>query len=55
MSDGCVAKRFKMLTYYRVRSAFKALHALPSNMIWAFQATSFYLIETGLSVFSSED
>jgi hypothetical protein len=33
MSDGGVAIGFKMLTYYRVRSAFKAVRALPSNII----------------------
>jgi len=33
MSDGCVTSRFKMLTYSRVRSAFEATQALPSNMI----------------------
>ena len=34
LSDGCVVQRFKMLTYCRVRSAFTALHALPSNKIY---------------------
>jgi len=33
LPDGCVVGRFKMLTYYRVRSAFEAAQALPSNKI----------------------
>jgi len=37
MSDGCVTSRVKMLTYYRVRSAFEATQALPSNMICGFK------------------
>lgn len=34
MSDACVVIRFKMLAYYRVRSAFESNHALVSNIIW---------------------
>jgi hypothetical protein len=34
--ESCVAIRFEMLTYYRVRSAFKTNRALLSNKIWAF-------------------
>jgi len=40
MLDGCVATRFKMLTYSRVRSAFETDRALPSNIIWGFKANS---------------
>jgi hypothetical protein len=40
MPDGCVAIRFKMLTYLRVRSAFETNRALPSNIIWDFKANS---------------
>jgi len=43
MSDGGVATRFKMLTYYRVRSAFEPDRALPSNIIWDFQTGFNYL------------
>ncbi len=28
MADGCVASRFKILTYYRVRSVFETPYAL---------------------------
>jgi hypothetical protein len=34
MPDNCVANRFKMLTYWRVRSAFESVCALFSNIIW---------------------
>lgn len=34
MSEACVVIRFKMLAYYRVRSAFESNHALSSNIIW---------------------
>jgi len=37
MSAGGVAIYFKMLTYWRVRSAFEANRALPANMIWEFE------------------
>jgi hypothetical protein len=40
--DGCVIIRFKMLAYYRVRSAFEANKALPSKKIYTFK-TSFGL------------
>jgi hypothetical protein len=40
MADGCVTIRFKMLTYYRVRSAFKPNCALPSAIREGFEATS---------------
>ena len=40
MPDGCVAIRFKMLTYLRVRSAFEPNRALPSDIIWGFKANS---------------
>ena len=33
LPDGCVAIRLKMLAYFRVRSAFEANRALPSNKI----------------------
>jgi hypothetical protein len=33
MPDGGVVKRFEMLTYWRVRSAFKPFYALPSDII----------------------
>jgi hypothetical protein len=36
MSDGSVAIGSKMLTYWRVSSAFDANRALPANMIWEF-------------------
>ena len=39
MADGGVAIRFKMLTYYRVRSAFKPDCAVPSTMIDDLEAT----------------
>ena len=50
MSDGCVTSRFKMLTYYRVRSLFEAAQALPSNMMCGFQ-TRFGSILTDTSAF----
>jgi hypothetical protein len=40
MADGCVTIRFKMLTYYRVRSSFKPDCALPSTIIEGLEATS---------------
>ena len=40
MADGCVAIGFKMLAYYRVRSAFKSACALPSTIIGRFKAIS---------------
>ncbi len=40
MSDSYVATRSKMLTYYRVCSAFESACALPSNMIWGSEAAS---------------
>ena len=33
MPEGCVMGSFKMLTYYRVRSAFEATQAVPSDKI----------------------
>ncbi len=39
MADGGVAIRFKMLTYYRVRSAFKPDCAVPSTMLDDLEAT----------------
>ena len=47
MPDGCVAIRFKMLTYLRVRCAFETNRALPSNMIWDFKANSTSLKNRG--------
>ena len=44
MSDICVKIRFKMFTYYRVRSTFEANFALLSNMICYFY-DRFYLIK----------
>ena len=41
MLECCVAIRSKMLTYYRVRSAFESNPALPSSIIWAFEITSY--------------
>ena len=38
MSDGCVTSRFKILAYYRVRSAFEATQALPSSIIYGFKS-----------------
>jgi hypothetical protein len=40
VSDGCVATRLKMLTYYRVCCAFDSTCALPSNTILGFETTS---------------
>jgi len=40
VSDGCVATRLKMLTYYRVCCAFDSTCALPSNTTWGFETTS---------------
>ena len=37
LPDDCVARRFIMLTYYRVRSTYKAPRALTSNKILAFK------------------
>jgi hypothetical protein len=34
MLNSCVALRFKILTYYRVRSAFETSRALLLNIIW---------------------
>jgi hypothetical protein len=34
--DGCVASLRKMLTYYRVCSAFSSAYAVPSGVIWNF-------------------
>jgi hypothetical protein len=33
LPDGCVTIRFKVLTYYRVRSSFESNPALPSDKI----------------------
>jgi hypothetical protein len=41
LDDG-VPIRFKMLAYYRVRSAFEPNRALSSSKIWAFKASSIY-------------
>jgi hypothetical protein len=38
--DGCVASQLKMLTYYRVCSAFSLPRALPSNLIQIFEIAS---------------
>jgi hypothetical protein len=38
MADGGVAIRFKMRTYYRVRSAFKPDCVVPSTMIGGIDA-----------------
>jgi hypothetical protein len=40
MPDSCVAIRFKMLTYLRVRSAFETNRALLSNITRGFKANS---------------
>ena len=37
LPDSCVTIRFKILTYYRVGSAFEANCVLLSNKIWQFQ------------------
>jgi hypothetical protein len=34
--NGCVVPRIKMLTYWRVRSAFNPRDAFPLNLIWNF-------------------
>ena len=38
MADSGVARRFKMLTYWRVRSAFKTSGALLSTIKWPLTA-----------------
>ena len=40
LSDCCVVSWFKMLTYWRVRSAFEPPHALLSNKTWQFESNS---------------
>ena len=44
MLDSFVACRFKMLTYYRVRSAFEAPRASLLNMICNFGTGSTYKV-----------
>jgi hypothetical protein len=44
-----VTIRFKMLAYYRVRSAFESNRALPSNMIRTFANTLHIFFNRGLS------
>jgi hypothetical protein len=39
-SDGCVANRFEMLTYFVYAPLPKRFDALPSNTIWGFETIS---------------
>ena len=43
-AHGCVAARRKMLTYYRVCSAFSPIRALPWTLIHIFEMVSIYFI-----------
>jgi hypothetical protein len=43
MPDGCVAIHFEMLTYLKYAPLSNRIDALPSNMIWGFQATSSFV------------